>query len=348
MLRTPLVRHARALPLDAVPARSRPLDCRSSCRPANRPCRPGARWHTVAGTTLGAMQGGAAKFNTVDEYAERAEHGSSMAPTSTSDDAAFGSESLNRAMLFALATAPSLVALAVRCLASSLPAPPLRRQTRCATGANSPASRPLPPAATSTQRQGPPMRNSSCLSVGHPGSGRGLAALKLEAGGVGVRLPLPGPAKGPSAVGAHQPARRFHHRSVATDVKPGTDRLLPASGWALGPFPLPASTHVGMTKSLGRCLRFSEFPKHASRPRAPTTAPLTHRLLQRQAARNSAHPETYPHVADIAAPAFKKPYHEKDRSKLQLLIDLKRNHPAVRSCIQRVYNVDRASAGAGA
>ena len=120
MLRTPLVRITRALPLDAVPARSRPLDCRSSCRPANRPCR--SRWHAVAGTALGARQGGAAKFKTVDEYAEL-EHGSSMAPTSTSDDAAFGSESLNRAMLFALATAPSLVALAVLCLASSLPVP---------------------------------------------------------------------------------------------------------------------------------------------------------------------------------------------------------------------------------
>jgi hypothetical protein len=31
--------------------------------------------------------------------------------------------------------------------------------------------------------------------------------------------------------------------------------------------------------------------------------------------------------------------HEEERSKLQLLIDLVRKHPAVRWCIQRVYNL---------
>jgi hypothetical protein len=30
--------------------------------------------------------------------------------------------------------------------------------------------------------------------------------------------------------------------------------------------------------------------------------------------------------------------HEEERSKMNLLIDLVRNNPAVRSCIQRVYN----------
>lgn len=237
MLRTPLVRIARALPLDAVPARSRPLDCRRSCRPANRPCRP--RWHAAAGTTLGAMQGGAAKFKTVDEYAEL-EHGSSMAPTSTSDDAAFGSESLNRAMFFALATAPSLVALAVRCLASSLPAPASASSTTTLRhGRKLAAGRPLLPAATSTRRQEPRCAIPRVYRWGIPGSARGLAARKLEAG---VRCPLPGPAKGPSAVGAHQPPRCCHYRSAASDVKPGNARP-PFLRAAKGPFrPPPTNT----------------------------------------------------------------------------------------------------------
>jgi len=71
--------------------------------------------------TLG-MQGGGAKFKTAEENAEL-EHGSSIAPTSTNDDAAFSSESLNRAMVWALVTTASCLSDLFRRAPRACPSP---------------------------------------------------------------------------------------------------------------------------------------------------------------------------------------------------------------------------------